>query len=124
MPHLINPYGRIVAIKDEKEAEELLKKPGFKLASENEVREHILERMSFVSKMNAQQSPDKGMYFSSVSAGGKDGYSNASTLMIRELDKLGVHCYPSYSGQKIALLFHNPYSILRIEAPYRIIYTM
>src|SRR3990167_1772099 len=124
MPYLINPYGRIIAVGNQKDADELLKKPGFKLASDNEAREHILERMSMVNKMNAQQSPDKGMYFSSVSAGGKDGYSIASTLMIRELNKLGINTYTTYSGQKVALLFHNPYSIMRIEAPYRIIYTM
>lgn len=124
MLFLINPYGRMVPVSEQKRYEELVKTPGFKVPTDAEVREHILGKMAMVNKMQSAGKPDQGIYFSTVSQGGKDGYSNASRLIIRELDKLGVQCQTSYEGQKVAILFHNPYSILRIEAPYRVIYTM
>lgn len=124
MPFLLNPYGRMVAISDNKQYEQFLKTPGFTKPTIEQEREHVKERMAMVNKMKNVEVADKGIYFSTVSKGGKDGYSIAGTLLMRELDKLGVICRPYYTGQKVAILFHNPYSITRIEAPYRIIYTM
>lgn len=107
-----------------KQFEEWLQQPGFQRATPEQEREFIEERRARFVKMTAGDDIKKGVYISTVSQGGKDGYSIASANLIKELEKLGVPVSTHYTGQKIAILFHNPYSLPRIEAPYRIIYTM
>ena len=123
MPYLRNPFGRLVAVDDPVQYQEYLKNPGFTKPTPQEEKEHILERMTRVEAMNNSQQA-KGVYFSTVSQGNKDGYSIASGEIINALNALKVQTTTFYNGQKIAMLMHNPYSILRIEAPYRIVYTM
>ena len=67
---------------------------------------------------------DNRIYLATVSQGGKDGYSIASGKLIAELKKIDILAQTHYDNQKVAILFHNPYSIARIESPYRIIMTM
>lgn len=67
---------------------------------------------------------EKDVYLSTVSPGGKDGYGIASDKLIKSLTDLGIQVSRSYEGQPIGILFHNPYSVLRMETKYRIIYTM
>ena len=125
MPYIVNPAGRIVAIDDNQKYLDWLKIPGFRKASPEEQAEHQKERYEALLKSKvANQSKETGIYFATVSQGGADGYSVASKHITSELKNLGVDVKGYYDGQKIGLLFHNPYSILQIEAPYRIIYTM
>lgn len=123
MSYLINPYGRMVAVDDPKMVDELLLK-GFKRPSPGQEQAHIKERYTILEQQKSKNDSNRGVYFSTVSQGGKDGYSIASKAILSELRKLGVDITITNRNQSIAVLFHNPYSILRIEASYRIIYTM
>lgn len=124
MPTLINPSGRIVIIDDPEQYEELLKTPGFSKPTFQEEQTYLNTRSNLVSEMKSERDKDKGIYIATVSQGGKDGYGIASSKLIEGLTKLGVNISPHFENQKVALLFHNPYSILRLESPVRIIYTM
>jgi hypothetical protein len=77
-----------------------------------------------VKQKQAQNDTSMGVYFSTVSQGGADGYSMASAQVVKYLKAMGEDVKLYYDNQNIAVLFHAPYSILQIEAPYRIIYTM
>lgn len=124
MPCVINPYGRVVPIDDPKEYERWLAEPGFVKATKEQEAQFVRERMIMIKQMSEPTDNKDGIYLATVTQGGKDGYSRASVCLTRELEDLGIPVKTHYSGQKVALLFHNPYSILRLESPYRIIYTM
>lgn len=124
MPVLISPAGKLSQIDNQKQFEEWLNQPGFKKATPEQEREYLEERRAKFARLQAGDDIKAGIYLSTVSQGGKDGYSLASTNLTREIEKLGMPVSTHYTGQKIAILFHNPYSLPRIEAPYRIIYTM
>ena len=74
--------------------------------------------------MKENGDPVHNIFLNTVSTGGKNGYGIASDVLTRELTALGVKVDRFYRGQKVAVLFHNPYSIVSMESPYRIIYTM
>jgi glycosyltransferase involved in cell wall biosynthesis len=124
MPLLIGPTGKMTIIDDPKAFNEWLQQPGFTKATAEQERQYIEIARAKFQKANAQTSLQKGIYLSTVSQGGTDGYSIASKNLILELEKANIPVSTHYTGQKIAILFHNPYSIPRIEAQYRIIYTM
>lgn len=111
-------------IDDPKQFAEWLKQPGFTKATDEQERLFIEEVRAKVSKINAQNATHTGIYLATVSEGGKDGYSIAAKNLIYEFEKAGIPVSTHYDDQKVAILFHNPYSIPRIEAPYRIVYTM
>lgn len=114
----------MVEVDDQRKFEEWLKQPGFSKATPEQEREYIEERRAKLLKMQSADDSKMGVYFSTVSQGGKDGYGIASKNIIRSLEALGIPVSATYTGQKVAILFHNPYSLPQIEAPYRIIYTM
>ena len=124
MPVLINPGGRLVAVDDQKKYEELLSMGGFKKATEEQEKAYILEKMETAEKMKQAENPKSDVYMVTVSEGGGDGYSTASSHIVKGLQSKGISIKQYNEGQKIALLFHNPYSLLNIDAPYRIVYTM
>lgn len=127
MPVLINPSGRFVIVDDPKEFDNLLQTPGFKKPSAQEEEKYLKEREERIGAMiNPPEVmvQDNRVYLATVSQGGKDGYSIASGMLIPELKKLGISLQTHFENQKVAILFHNPYSIPRIESPYKIIYTM
>ncbi|MFA5768347.1 MAG: glycosyltransferase family 4 protein [Bacteroidales bacterium] len=125
MPYLVSPTGKITAVDNEKRFEDWLRQPGFRQATEDEVKEHQAEKIEQVLKQQkANHDPALGLYMATVSQGGADGYGVASDLLIKQLRKMGEDVKLYYDHQNIAILFHAPYGILQIEAPYRIIYTM
>lgn len=124
MPILVGPTGKMTPIEDPKQFAEWLEKPGFTQATEEQERLFIEQMRAKIVKINQQKQSQMGVYLSTVSEGGKDGYSIAAKNLIFEFEKAGIPVSTHYEGQKVAILFHNPYSIPRIEAPYRIIYTM
>lgn len=102
-----------------------MRQPGFRKATDEEVKEHQAAKYAEVLKMQqANNDPALGLYMATVTQGGADGYGMASHLLINQLTKLGEQVKTYYDQQNIAVLFHAPYGILQIEAPYRIIYTM
>lgn len=126
MPYLRNPGGRIIAVSDEDYAD-LKDNPLFQIPTQEEADQWQSARTQEI--INATATPkavpnELQVYLATVSAGGKDGYGIASHFLQKELTNLGVNISTANTGQKIAMLFHNPYSITRLEAPYRIIYTM
>ena len=123
--HLKNPGGRIVAIDDPKQAEELLKK-GFKKVSAKEEKAFIESRFIMVQAMKDRENKPNSpkVYLATVTQSGTDGYGVVSKNLIRELRALDVVIKTENVDQKIGLLLHTPYSIMRMDNPYRIIYTM
>jgi glycosyltransferase involved in cell wall biosynthesis len=123
MPHLINPGGRIVAIDDEAQYEKLLTQ-GFSVPTQEQVDAFIKSRYQLVSAMVEPSDAQKSVYMVTVSQGGKDGYGIASAKIVSELQKLDTNISFFNKGQKIGFLFHAPYSIMRMENPVKIIFTM
>jgi glycosyltransferase involved in cell wall biosynthesis len=124
MPLLIGPTGKMTVIDDLKQFDEWLTQPGFSKGTEEQERLYVENARAKINKVNTDKAIQTGVYLSTVSQGAKNGYSIASKNLMLELEKAGIPVSTHYSGQKVAILFHNPYSLPRIEAPYRIIYTM
>lgn len=124
MPLLISPAGKMTLIDDQKQFDNWLKQPGFTRATEEQERQYIEERRAKFVKLSAGDDIKAGVYIATVSQGGKDGYSLSSHNLMKQLERLGVPVSTHYTGQKVAILYHNPYSLPRIEAPFRVIYTM
>lgn len=126
MPVLINPAGRFVVIDDPTAYETWAAMPGFKKPDQKQEEEFLAKRREKIENIVNPPKPKTSnkVYLATVSQGGKDGYSLASARLISELKKLDILAQTHYDNQKVAILFHNPYSISRIESPYKIIYTM
>ncbi len=125
MPYLINPYGRWVAIDDQDRYREMSKLTGFTVPTPDEEKAYIEEKTSFIESLKQDDTKRAdGLYFASVRNNTKDGYGVSSTKIAEELDRQGMHVALDNNGQKVGLLFHNPYSILAIDTPFRILYTM
>lgn len=125
MPYLVNPGGKITSVDNIDRFNEWLQQPGFRQATPDEIKKHQQQRYDLLVKQK-QSSNDKnmGVYMATVSQGGADGYGMASDSLVKELKQLGEDVKLYFDGQDIAVLFHAPYGILNIEAPYRMIYTM
>lgn len=128
MYYIKNPYGRIVCLDTKEQIDFWLSQKGFTVppndeiqrwqqAREDEYREQQL-------RSHIQTTYRGGDVFFATVTGGNDGYGIASTGIFRELLKIGVNINYQNKGQTIGLLFHAPYSISRIDTPYRILFTM
>lgn len=128
MLYLRNPVGRIVIFDTQDHYNQYVNQGGFSKLTNDEVKEFEVERTAWFEAMRIAKEeegkPPTGIHFVTVSPGGADGFGVASGVLLRELRKLGINVKTYYDGQKLAVLFHNPYSITSLETPYRIIYTM
>lgn len=125
MPYLVNSSGKITSVDDVDNYNEWLQQPGFRKATPEEINKHQQERYTLIArKKQSSNEKSMGVYMATVSQGGADGYGMASGSIVEELKKLGEDIKLYYDEQDIAVLFHAPYGILNIQAPYRIIYTM
>lgn len=127
MGYLVNPKGRTVAIEDETAYKEWLSKPNFRPATQTEIDEYQNTRLQLLRDKERARNKEimkSGVQFVTVTQGGKDGYATASRNIVSELKRREVPVSFHNEGQKIAILFHNPYSVKRLENPVRIIYTM
>lgn len=124
MAVIINPGGRYVVLDNPKEVEYWLSQPGFRPTSKEEEQEYLRQRTQEILKNQSPQNATNGIYLSTVSVGGKDGYGVASDMITKELSELGITVKRYFEQQRVGILFHNPYGITRLETPYRIIYTM
>lgn len=128
MLYLINPGGRIIQFDTENEYNLWKDKPGFRIPTQQTIEDYQSQRIAMLQEMQRAAHIDEnkqgGVYFATVTQGKKDGYGVSSANIIKELKNLGVNVSTQYKGQKLAILFHAPDSITRIESPYRIIYTM
>ena len=100
MPLLISPSGKMTQIDNAKQFEEWLSQPGFTKATAEQEREYIEERRAKFVKLRAGDDIKSGIYLSTVSQGGKDGYSISSANIIKEIEKLGMPVSTHYTGQK------------------------
>lgn len=128
MFYLRNPKGRIVDFDSLDEFNRWKKQEGFSEPSNDEVIAFITERNRIIESMKSrslhQVDYENGLYVLTVSGGGADGYSTSSRHLMQELDVLGLPTATQYKGQRIGLLYHNPYSLVSMETDYRILYTM
>lgn len=127
MPYLINPGGRIVTIDDPVEYERWKNIEGFQTLSVEQSIEYQKQRIEMVAKakdLPTELLGTEGVYFATVTQGTDDGYGTSSRHIMDELKTMDVKINTAYTGQDIALLYHAPYSLIKLESPYRIIYTM
>jgi len=122
--YLKNLSGRIVSTDNQEQIAILLQSGASPLSKEEECA-HIIQRMSTAQSMNMGRDTlnPKAIFFSTVSEG-SNGYGNSSKLIKREFEKKGIDPQTFFKSQKVALLYHNPYTVSSIESPIRIIYTM
>lgn len=128
MYYLKNPGGRIV-IFDSKEDYEKYQQLGFTIPTRREKEEFQNNRLTdfqtkAVHREEVKKDNTRRVYISTVCQGGKDGYGIARDKIIDGLKRLDVDISTTYDDQKVGLLFHNPYSVLKMENPYRIVFTM
>lgn len=128
MPLLINESGKVTDIDDIGEYNSWLAKPGFRAATEEEELHYRAEREEQVARFGLQKENDEamedGVYMATVSLGEKDGYGVSAEKIYRELESLGVKVSTKQNNQKIGFLYHSPQSLVRLENPFRIVYTM
>lgn len=128
MYYLVNPVGRVVCVETEEENKRWLKVAGFRSALDNEVEDFVRAQTRKFEKMKEAKEEaetwNDGIYFATVRQGGGDGYAVASRNIHRELTKIGMNLSFNYRNQKVALLFHAPQSIARLESPIKVLYTM
>ncbi len=128
MFYLKNPVGRIVVVDTQGEYDNWLTKDGFAAATKEQIDEFTIGRIKLIDDMKkaavVTHQVGDGIYFATVSPGGNDGYGVASGLLIREMQKLGLTIKTYFDRQRLAFLFHNPYSLPNLDTSYRIIYTM
>lgn len=119
-----NPAGRIVSVKDEESYKQWLQKPGFEKVTSDEQTKYYIDREKKFAIGEDVVDYEYGVYISTVTQGGTDGYGIASKNILRHLTDLGAKPSLNYAEQKVGLLFHAPYSITRLETPIKLIYTM
>lgn len=145
MNYIKNPFGRLVEVPDDRpidektglpskkslsEYEQWLLTPGYSVPTGEEIQEYIADQTAKVEGWKKDEERNKkiygknGVYFVTVSQGGKDGYAVASKNIFKELQNLNVPISFTNEGQKIALLLHAPHSITRLESPIRLLFTM
>lgn len=129
MPYLRNPSGRIVCVDDIDLYNKWVNTQGFSKIDKIEEQEFISGRYKIVSDQEKKEEIKegnwiRGVHISTVADGGKDGYGVASEKIIKGLVNEDVNISRSFKNQKVGLLFHNPYSVLKMESPIKIIYTM
>jgi glycosyltransferase involved in cell wall biosynthesis len=119
---LVSPVGKMVEI--DVDWERWLKDEGFRLATAEEERLFRHERMQFVENVEHMNDPNV-LYFQSVSGKGRgDGYGSSSKDLLEAMHEIGIPTSESFNNQNIGLLYHSPYSIMRMETRFRILYTM
>lgn len=119
---IVSPNGKLVEV--DEEWEKWLREDGFRLASAEEERLYRHERQQFVENEENRNDPNV-LYFQSVSGRGRgDGYGTSSKHLLDALHEVGVKTSESFNNQNIGLLYHSPYSIMRMETRFRILYTM
>lgn len=123
MLYLKNKGGRIVSINSQADYEKYLTL-GFTVPAEKEIETEQKAKIEMVQNMKNPIEFDNSVFLATVSQGGADGYGIASAKLLKELKALGIKISLGYNNQKIGFLFHAPYSLLKMENPYRIIYTM
>lgn len=118
---IVSPVGKMVEV--DTDWEKWLKE-GFRLATAEEERLYRHERMQFVNNEENANDPNV-LYFQSVSGRGRgDGYGSSSKDLLEALHDAGIKTSESFNNQNIGLLYHSPYSIMRMETRFRILFTM
>lgn len=129
MFYIKNPGGRIVEFDLPEQRDQWVGQPGFYIPSDEEVRIWLdfksREREQMRAEANRQSLFNgEGLYFASVTPGGHDGYGIASANIARHMELMGIKISYTFTGQQVGLLFHAPYSVIKMPTQFRILYTM
>lgn len=128
MFYIKNRHGRIVCFDTPEQQAEWLAKPGVTKPTQADIDAWQQRREDeYKARLNAQyevKRKDTGDIFFATVSGGNDGYGTSSQNIYRELKNIDCDISFSNRGQKIGFLYHAPYSIMRIDAPVRVLYTM
>lgn len=124
-----NLGGRVTEVQDEIEVQKWLAQ-GFTLPTPDEItiytkslQEAYDEQQAKIARENKNAGED-GIFLQTVSTGAKNGYSTSAMNMLAELQDIDVPISIEYSGQKVALLYHMPYSVAHLESPIKLVMTM
>jgi glycosyltransferase involved in cell wall biosynthesis len=131
MYHLKHPQGKVVCFEEKEDCEKYLKL-GFTVMNDDEVEKYKEERIMLIESVKYHREPvqvvddgwKRGVYFVSVNQEGKDGYGTSSERVFGNLKDIGVNISRSLDSQKLALVYHNPYTTLQVSAPIKILFTM
>jgi len=123
MFYLKNKGGRLVSMATQEDYNRFLNE-GFTIPTDQEVETEQKSKVEMLQNMKNAATYDNSVYLATVSQGGADGYGIASAKIMKELKAMGTDISLGFKNQKIGFLFHAPYSIIKMENPYRIIYTM
>src|SRR5690242_18399178 len=99
------------------------------MASDDDIKRYLQKREEQFARRRREAEEaagvnhDSDIYFATVSSG-QDGYGMSSQHMHRELRKIGTKIDMEPRGQKIGFLYHAPYSLLNLDTPCRVLYTM
>lgn len=124
--HIVSPSGKVSAVNTQEEVDRWIKE-GFTLASKQEVEDYILSKRRTIIQMQKeveQKELPSDVYMATVTVGGKDGYGIASKYILEELKNLELGISTFQKNQKVGFLFHSPQSLVKMENPFKIIYTM
>jgi glycosyltransferase involved in cell wall biosynthesis len=126
MYYLKNPGGRIVCFDTLDQFNKWENQPGFTIPTQEVIDSWQKAKIQAAeARARAVMIEKQGgeIFFATVS-GGNDGYGVSSQALYNELQAQGVKISYSNIGQAIGFLYHSPYSMMRVNTPYRILYTM
>lgn len=121
MLYLLNPSGAIIEVPDLERYGQWQKK-GFRVPTEAQVEQYEQSRAIAMKRMLGDSS-NTDIYFCTVSPG-SNGFGVSSEKIKQALTGLDVKFSDQQHNQKIGFLYHHPYSITRLDNPFKIIYTM
>lgn len=117
--YLCNQFGRVLDYsEDEAAAAALLDTGDFRRATDDEVSEFLAKR-----RIRERAGDKDTVYFQTV-RNSPDGYGMSREHLTSELYKRGVTLSEEFNGQKVGLLYNQPYGIISMRSDVRLIYTM
>lgn len=121
--YIVSPAGKISAVASEEQCNNWLRQ-GFRMATEEEIAQFTVIKTRIAKATTEEQTGPGDVYMATVSIGGKDGYGTAAKHIMDGLQDAGISISPFQKNQKIGFLFHSPQALVKLENPFRIIYTM
>ncbi len=116
MSILVNPSNNTVEVDDQTLVKNVLKRPGYRLATESEIEQ-------FYAKSNIPKQSDTSIYLVTAAVS-NDGYGQSQLRLIDSMAKAGVQLSKEYHNQNIGLVYSHPDSLKLLNTKIKVLYTM